>query len=199
MTFRDLLVNLRACEDAKNWAKEMTIEEIVNTCHRGDWLLWLAKKIDLPIKPITLAKVRCAKTVIHLIGYPSSLKALEVAEKFALTDEVSLDDLRNAAAYAAADAATAYAADAAAAYAAADAATAYAADAAYSAADAAYSAAYAADAADAAYSAAYAAAAYAYAADAADAARIKNQKQTADICREILGHLIITKVNELLK
>ena len=158
MTFRDLLVNLRACEDAKNWAKEMTIEEIVNTCHRGDWLLWLAKKIDLPIKPITLAKVRCAKTVIHLIGYPSSLKALEVAEKFALTDEVSLDDLRNAA-------------------------------------DAAYSAAYAADAA-AAYSAAYADAA---AADAAYAARIKNQKQTADICREILGHLIITKVNELLK
>jgi len=184
MTFRDLLVNLRACEDAKNWAKEMTIEEIVNTCHRGDWLLWLAKKIDLPIKPITLAKVRCAKTVIHLIGYPSSLKALEVAEKFALTDEVSLDDLRNA--YAAAAAA----------------------------ADAAYAAAYAAYAAAAAAAAAYAAAAAAYAADAAAAdaadaaadaaaaaadARIKNQKQTADICREILGHLIITKVNELLK
>ena len=193
MTFRDLLVNLMACEDAKNWAKEMTIEEIVNTCHRGDWLLWLAKKIDLPIKPLTLAKVRCAKTVIHLMNDTRSLKALEVAEKFSLTDEVSLYDLRNAAAYAAADAADAAAAAAAAyaayaaAYAAADAA-AYAASAA-----AAYAASAAYAAADAAYAAAYAAA------DAAASARIKNQKQTADICREILGHLIITKVNELLK
>ena len=172
MTFRDLLVNLRACEDAKNWAKEMTIEEIVNTCHRGDWLLWLAKKIDLPIKPITLAKVRCAKTVIHLIDYPSSLKALEVAEKFALTDEVSLDDLRNAAYSAAYDAAAAYNA-------------------------AAYSAAYSAAAYAAA--AAYVAAAAAYAAYVAAAAYAKkeNQKLTANICRKYLP-LEIWNVNNLI-
>ena len=192
-TFKTLLVELNACSEAKEWSKEMTIEEVLSNCNRGDWLLWLAKRIGVEIRPLTLAKARCAKTVIHLMKDQRSIDAVNLAEKFGLTDEVSFDDLKNAAADAAyaAAAAAAYAADAA--YAAA-----YAADDAYAA------AAYAADAA------AYAAAAYAadaaayaaYAADAAyaaaDAARTKNQKQTSDICREILGDIIIKLVNEKL-
>ena len=67
------------------------------------------------------------------------------------------------------------------------------------AADAAYAAAYAAAdaAAYAAYAAAYAAyAAYADADADADAARKKNQKETSDICVEILGQLLIDSVNK---
>ena len=73
--------------------------------------------------------------------------------------------------------------------------------AAYAAADAATDAAAAADAAYAAYAAAaadaYAADAAAYAAAAADAFS-KNQKLTADICREIIGDQIIQLINSKL-
>ena len=61
------------------------------------------------------------------------------------------------------------------------------------------------DAAYAAYTAAadptaYTAAAYAAAyAAAADAARKKNRMETANICREYIGQLLIDRVNELLK
>lgn len=178
-TFDELLVELDACATAKKWAKGMTIEQVVASVERGDWLLWLAKNIDIPLRPLTLAKARCAKTVIYLMKDERSINAVNVAEAFGLTDEISEDDLRKAANAAADAAADAYAADA------------YAADADAFAADAAaFAAAYAAYAADAA----------AFAADAADAAdaRRTNQLQTAEICREILGKMIIKRVNELL-
>jgi hypothetical protein len=75
-------------------------------------------------------------------------------------------------------------------------------DAAYAAASAAayaaaaYAAAAAADAAT--YADAYVAAAYAAAAAAAGAAAIENRLQTADICRQYIGDLIIQKVNSIL-
>jgi hypothetical protein len=177
-TFKSILVEYKACVLAIDWAENKTVEQIVKECHRGDWLLWLAKKIDIPIKPLTLAKARCAKTVIHLMKDQRGIDAVQMAERFGLTDEISLDDLRNAA-----DAAAYTAAHAAA----------------YAAHAAAHAAAYAAHAAAAAAAAAHAAAAAAYADADADAARIKNQKETADICREIVGQLIIDKVNTLLK
>ena len=174
MKFKDLLIELDACDPAKEWASDMPIEQVVETCHRGDWLLWLAKKIDIPIKPLTLAKARCAKTVIHLMKDQRSIDAVNLAEKFGLTDEVTLDDLKTATA-AAYDATTDATTDAA-----------YAATAAYA---AAYAAAYSAAAADAAaYAAAYV----------ATDAKVKNQKQTADICRDTIGTLIIELVNNRL-
>ncbi len=150
--FNTILKELNACQPAQDWAKDKSIEEVIDTCHRGDWLLWLAKKINVPLKTLTLAKVKCAQTVIYLMKDERSLKALEVAEKFALTDEVTLDDLcfarKNA--------------------------------------DAANAANAAANAANAADAAAY-------------AARTKNQLQTANICKEILGNLIIEIINKQLK
>ena len=151
MSLKELLIELNACDEANGWVSDKNIEDAVKEVERGDWLLWLAKKIDIPIKPLTLAKARCAKTVIHLMKDQRSIDAVNLAEKYGLTDEISDDDLKNAA-DAAADAA--------------------------------------------AY---YAASADAYYAASADAAKTKNQLQTAYICREILGELIINRVNELLK
>ena len=159
-TFKDLLIELNACGPAIVWAEDKNIEEVLRDSYRGDWLLWLAKKLDLPLNKLTLAKARCAKTVIHLMKDKRSVDAVNVAEKFGL-DECTLEELNNAYDAAADAAAAAYAAYAAAA--AADAA----ADAVY---DAAYAAAADADAAAYAAAAARAAAAAAYAAaDAADA------------------------------
>ena len=188
-TFKQYLESLKACDDAIEWAGDKPIEQVVAECHRGDWLLWLAKKCGVELQPLTLAKGHCANTVRHLMSDERSVKAVDVAIAFgegrATRDE--LDTYADAAADAAAAAyASAYPADAAAIAAAHAAAADAAADAA---AYAAYTAAAAADA-TASYTASYAAA---YAATAA-----ANQQQTADICRKYIGDLIIEKVNQTL-
>jgi len=190
-TFKELLSKLRACSEAEKWAQDKTIEQVVEQCPRGDWLLWLAKKVDIGLQPLTLAKGHCANTVRHLMKDERSVKAVDTAIAFG-EGRATQKDL-NAAAYDA-DAAYAAAYDAAdaAAHAAYDAATA---DAAYAAYAAAYDAAYDAATADAAD--AYAAYAAYAAADSADA-RKENQLQTANICRQYIGDLIVIKVNELL-
>jgi hypothetical protein len=124
MTLKELLIKLDACEEAREWARDMPIEEIVSTCHRGDWLLWLAKKVDVDLRLRTLAKGHCANTVRHLMTDERSIKAVDVAIAFG-EGKATREELDAAAyaAYAAAGAdaayAAAYAADADAAYAAA--------------------------------------------------------------------------------
>jgi len=160
ISIQDTLRKLGACNDAKEWAKDKTWPEIFETCHRGDWLLWLYRRTNPDnLKELMRTKAHCALTVRHLMKDQRSINACEVALKFA--DGQATREELNAYAADAADAA-AYAAYTADAYAAA------AAYAAYAAADAAY------DAADSAYAAAD------------SAAKIRNQKRTADICRKYL-------------
>lgn len=190
--FQELLEKLRACEEAREWAGDMAIEEVVKKCHRGDWLLWLAKKVNVDDRKLTLAKGLCANTVRHLMKDESCIKAVDAAIAYG-KGEIELEELNAATVYTYANTYTA--ADYAAAYAA------Y--DAAYAANAAAASATYAADATAAyaddataaytAYSAAYAARADAY------SARKANQMQTANICREVIGQEVVERVNELLK
>jgi len=177
---KELLISLNACSVAREWAEGKTWQEIYDTCHRGDWLLWLFYHTNGDRKLLMLAKGHCANTVRHLMKDERSTKAVDAAIAYG-NGEITREELAyaTAAAYDAVAAdtytyATAYATAAAYAYAAA-AADAYAA--AYAAAAA------AADAAAAAYAYAdAAAAAYAYAA----AARTNNRQQTADICRQYL-------------
>jgi hypothetical protein len=164
-----ILIDLDACEVARVWAEDKTIEEIVEQCHRGDWLLWLADKVGIGLRPLTLAKGHCANTVRHLMQDDRSIKAVDVAIRFG-EGKATEEELNTAAAAARSAAAAAW----------------YAAYAAW--ADAAWSAAYAAYAADAAWADA----------DAAYAADNENLLQTADICREYIGDMIIEKCNELM-
>ncbi len=168
--FKELLKKLYACSEAIKWAGDKSWKEIYETCHRGDWLLWLfARTNPDDLQLLTLAKGHCANTVRHLMKDERSIKAVDVAIAFG-EGEATRKEL--AAAVDAAAAAAAYAA----AYA--DAASFAASAAAASAASAASFAAYAA-----ASFAAYAAASFAaYAAD----ARTENRKLTADICRKYL-------------
>jgi hypothetical protein len=163
MTLKQYLKSVEACEPAVEWAGNKTIEEVVATCHRGDWLLWLARKCDIGLQPLTLAKGHCASTVWHLID-ERTIKAVDVAIAFG-EGKATREEL-DAAAVPAVSANAASASAYAAACAAADA------------------AAHAADGTDAA--------------DAADAAADANRMETADICREYIGDLIIEKVNQIL-
>jgi hypothetical protein len=155
---KELLKKLDACNEAIEWAGDKSWEEVYNTCHRGDWLLWLFKKTNPnDLQLLTLAKGHCANTVRHLMKDERSIKAVDTVIAFG-EGKATKEELA-----AAADAAAAASATSAAAYAA---------DAAYAAADA--------------YAAAAASAAAASAAAAAADARKENQQLTADICRNYL-------------
>ncbi len=123
---KELLIELKACSEAREWAADKTWKEIYTTCHRGDWLLWLFRKTNPDdLQLLILAKGHCVNTVRHLMKDERSIKAIDVAIAFG-EGKATREELDTAAAYA--YAAADYAADYAAAYAA------------YSAAFAAYSA-----------------------------------------------------------
>jgi hypothetical protein len=105
-TFKEYLKSLDACQPAVAWAGNKPIEQVVAECHRGDWLLWLAKKCGVELQPLTLAKGHCANTVRHLMTDERSLKAVDVAIAFGegKATREELDDAADAAT-AAADAA----------------------------------------------------------------------------------------------
>ena len=112
-TFKEYLESVDACEPAIDLAGDKPIEQIVAECHRGDWLLWLAKKCGVELQPLTLAKGHCANTVRHLMTDERSLKAVDVAIAFG-EGKATREELDTAAAAAdAADAAHAAAASAA--------------------------------------------------------------------------------------
>ena len=163
----ELLIELRACRAAKEWAQGKTFEEVYTTCERGEWLCWLfAKTNHEDVQLLTLVKGHQANTVRHLMKDERSLKAVDTAIAFG-EGRVTREELRNAAdaawvATAASDARSAAAAARAA------------------------SAAYAASAAGA--SAAYAAVEAAEAAEASYAnARQANLQLTADIFRKYIS------------
>ena len=171
------LKEMNACDTAMEWQEGKSLEEVWNTCHRGDWMLWLLRKSEPQDNRILyLVAGHCANTVRHLMKDERSIAGVDAAIAYG-EGRIDINQIRTAAAAAAAAyAAVAYAAAAAdaAAYAAADAA---AADAAAAYAAAAYAAAAYAAAAAADAAAAYAAAAYA-------AARNKSRQATAEIVRQ---------------
>ena len=148
--------------------------EAWQNCERGDWMLWIAKRLNVDDRKLTMAKAMCAKQVEHLMKDQRSKDALQACIDY-FNGLITREQLN---AYAAA----AYAAAAAAAYA-----------------YAAYAAAADADAADA-YAAYAAAAAAAYAAADADAdaaAQTSSLKRSADICREYLTEEVMAKYRRL--
>ena len=174
-TIEELLTKLGACEEARNWAKGKTFEEVYTTCERGDWLCWLFARTNREdVQLLTLVKGHQANTVRHLITDKRSVNAIDTAIAFG-EGRASREELSEAAraAYHAARAAVAtasYAASAAAASAAVVTASYAASAAAASAARA--TARYAAEAADDA---------------AVEAAEQANQQLTADIFRKYIS------------
>ena len=120
------LKKLNACKDAVEWADKFpSLQKAWEACERGDWMLWLlGKQSGKPgtksRKKLVLTTCKCARLALKYIPKDEKrpLKAIQIAEKYAKgVKGISLEDVKNAAAYAAdaADAAVyaAYAADAA--------------------------------------------------------------------------------------
>ena len=93
----ELLKKLHACKESIIWAENKTWEDIYNTCHRGDWLLWLFKRTNPgDFQLLTLAKGHCANTVRHLMKDKRSKIAVDVAIAFG-EGEATIEELNNAA------------------------------------------------------------------------------------------------------
>jgi hypothetical protein len=186
------LTQFDPCEDALIFYNNYdSFEDAWNACPRGDWILWIAAKLKVDHRILTLAKSRCARTVIHLMEDERSMNAVEVSELYGL-GKASKEELMKA---------TKGAKKAYISYAASAAFSAAAFSAAFSDEAAFYSAAAAFSAAD--FSAAFSAAAdFSAAAVAAEAAgyaataKSTNQQQTSDICREILTESVFKQINQ---
>lgn len=165
------------CEESITFRKQFPdFKSAWENCPRGDWMLWIAQKLDVDKLKLTTAKALCANTVRHLMKDERSIKAVDVAILFG-QGKATIEELNNATVTAATTASSAYAA--------------------VTAADAAAVASWAvADASWAAADASWAAAAAVAAAYSADA-KTKNQLQTADICREILTEVVFEAIDKL--
>lgn len=71
---QERLSELGACGSARFWAQNKTPREAWEQCERGDWLLWWAKREGVDLQTLTLAKAKCAETVIHLMKDERSKK-----------------------------------------------------------------------------------------------------------------------------
>lgn len=91
--FQQFLRDNNACPDARHWVSYKTLEEAWETCERGDWLLWLAKKCDVGIRIITAAKAKCATLALHLMKDQRSIDAVDAAIRFG-RGEISEKELR---------------------------------------------------------------------------------------------------------
>ena len=189
-TTKAILAELGACPEAVKWAGRKTHKKAWETCKRGEWLLWIAGRLDIDRKLFVLAACGCARTALKYVpdGEDRPRMAIETAEAW-VRGEATIGQVRSAA-NAAASYAASHAADAA--PSAADAAT-------YVAQAAADAATYAAQAADAAsYAASYAAASHAVyaascAASYAAASYAAARKDMAAIVRKIIPFSVIKK------
>lgn len=185
MNFSELLRIKNACTPARVWAGDLTIEEVIINCHRGDWLLWLAERIGIDRKPLVLTKGYCANTVRHLMRDKYSIEAVDAAIAYGKGEvsELGLRIANQKAAVAHYEASLGFDDSVYSCTGRYNAATAYAAQAAVS-----------ASGYDTNYSTVAHATANASGAE-DDVDYIKNQLATANIVREHIGELIVQKVN----
>lgn len=98
-SLKELLEKLNACQSSINWVGGKTLDQAWDECVRADWMIWLARVTDVDEKPLTLAKVKCARLAQHLMVDERSLNALNVAEQFS-RGEVTCEKLKDASLFA---------------------------------------------------------------------------------------------------
>lgn len=70
-TLYEVIKSLRPCKIGLVYAsRQSTAEEIIKNVRFGDWLLWLAHKLDIDKRIITKSKIECARYMVSLISNP---------------------------------------------------------------------------------------------------------------------------------
>ena len=69
-----------SCREAILYVKEQeNYVKAWQNCPRGDWMLWIAAKLKVDKRLLTLAKGKCAETVLHLMRDQRSKDAVRAA------------------------------------------------------------------------------------------------------------------------
>lgn len=80
----DFLKNNRACDEGLKWAETQSgLYELWNNCHRGDWLSWLANRLQVDERKRMMCGALCAHSVIHLMTDRRSREAVRIAFLYA--------------------------------------------------------------------------------------------------------------------
>ena len=79
--YQRLLAKLGACRDARHVADGRSLENVWTTCERGDWLLWLAAKLDIDRKLMVTAACDCAEQALRFVpaGEERPAEAIRIA------------------------------------------------------------------------------------------------------------------------
>jgi hypothetical protein len=76
------LKELNACDEAMWWVSDKTIEQAVNDCHRGDWLIWLGQKIGIDNYKLITTKEHCANISRYLRKEHEIMTAIELSSAY---------------------------------------------------------------------------------------------------------------------
>lgn len=100
-----LLERLGACREAADWYDGRDSEQAWAECERGDWMLWVAGKLNVDRKVLVAAACECAElALVHVPdGEDRPRQAIETARAW-VSGNATLEQVRKAAsaAYAAA-------------------------------------------------------------------------------------------------
>lgn len=85
--FKKLLQRNAVCAEGKKWCEGKSLQEYWQSCQRGDWMLFFARKMRFDkgwgdIKQLTLAKTHCAELVKHLVKDEWLLKSFEYGYEY---------------------------------------------------------------------------------------------------------------------
>ena len=92
----DLLISLRACENAKKWARKKSLAEAWSTCNQPDWMIWLASRYgSVSHKTIVNIACDCADPAMAFTSDPRPAECLATVRRW-LKGEVAMDEVKAA-------------------------------------------------------------------------------------------------------
>ena len=68
MNHKQLLKDIHACDEAQTWYNGQDSETAWAVCERGDWMLWIAGKLDVDRKLLVMAACDCAELALPYAG-----------------------------------------------------------------------------------------------------------------------------------
>ena len=67
MKFYERLNYMHACWEAVKWVGSKSLKTAWRDCPRGDWMLWLAGRLDIDRKLLVLAACDCVETALQYV------------------------------------------------------------------------------------------------------------------------------------
>jgi hypothetical protein len=89
MTFREQLVKLKACNEAKEWVGDKTIEQAWKTCQNPHWMIWVLNKTDLDLIDPLCDIVESVLNKLDKETKQVCLNAISATKRRASEDELS--------------------------------------------------------------------------------------------------------------